>query len=55
MGLFNFLNGKKKEKTKPVKKEPDPNELSDPGKPTADTAYQDHHRAAFLMIRQEIH
>ena len=28
---------KKKEKTKPEPKETDPNQLSDPGKPTADT------------------
>ncbi len=37
MGLFSFLNGKKKEKTQPEPEEKDPNKLSDPGKPTADT------------------
>ena len=37
MGLFNFLNGKKKEKTQPEPEEKDPNRLSDPGQPTADT------------------
>ena len=37
MGLFSFLNRKKKEKTIPEPEEKDPNQLSDPGKPTADT------------------
>ena len=36
MGLFSFLNRKKKEKTIPEPEEKDPNQLSDPGKPTAD-------------------
>ena len=37
MGLLDLFKGKKKDTPKSVQKEPDPNELSDPGKPTADT------------------
>ena len=37
MGLLNLFKGKKKDTQKPAQEEPDPNELSDPGKPTADT------------------
>ena len=37
MGLLNLFKGKKKEIQKPMQEEPDPNELSNPGKPTADT------------------
>ena len=37
MGLLNLFKGKKKETHKPVQEETDPNILSDPGQPTADT------------------
>ena len=37
MGLLGLFKGKKKDNPKPVQEEPDPNKLSDPGKPTADT------------------
>ena len=38
MGLPNLFKGKRKDTEKPIQTEPDPNELSDPGQPTADTA-----------------
>lgn len=38
MGLFDLFKGKKKDTQKPAQEEPDPNQLSDPGQPTADTA-----------------
>ena len=37
MGLLNLFKGKKKETSKPVQKETDAEELSNPGRPTADT------------------
>ena len=37
MGFLNLFKGKKKDTQKPAQEEPDPNQLSDPGKPTADT------------------
>ncbi len=37
MGLLDLFKGKKKDAQKPVQEETDPNQLSDPGKPTADT------------------
>ncbi|MBQ6344084.1 MAG: ATP-binding protein [Anaerolineaceae bacterium] len=37
MGLLDLFRGKKKDTQKPAQEEPDPNQLSDPGKPTADT------------------
>ena len=37
MGLLDLFKGKKKDTQKPAQEEPDPNKLSDPGKPTADT------------------
>ena len=38
MGLLNLFRRNKKEKQKPSQEDPDPNELKDPGQPTADTA-----------------
>ena len=37
MGLFDLFKGKKKDTQKPSQEEPDPNQLPDPGQPTADT------------------
>ena len=37
MGLLNLFKGKKKETPKPEQETADPNKLSDPGQPTADT------------------
>ena len=37
MGLLNVFKGKKKDDPKPVQEEADPDKLSDPGQPTADT------------------
>ena len=37
MGFWNLFKGKEKDTQKPAQEEPDPNQLSDPGKPTADT------------------
>ena len=37
MGLLNLFKGKKKETSKPVQEETDTEELSNPGRPTADT------------------
>ena len=37
MGFLNLFKGKKKDAQKPAKEEADPNKLSDPGQPTADT------------------